>query len=59
MIAPAQTERDAARDRVLIAAILLDSDPTCSQAQMEHHDAVAELLRIAGEARRLKLEPTS
>ena len=53
---PAPTDRDAARDRVLVAAIVHVTDPHCSEAQMELEDAVADLLRIAGETRRLKLE---
>lgn len=53
---PAQTDRDAARDRVLVAAIVHVNDPMCSEAQMELEDAVNDLLRLAGEARRLKLE---
>lgn len=56
MTAPAPIEREAARDRVIVAAILLVSDPQCSEAQMELEDSVGDLLKIIGEARRLKVE---
>lgn len=55
MTAPAQTDRAAARERVLVAAILWVNDQDCSAALMELEDAVAELMRLAGEVRRLKL----
>jgi hypothetical protein len=56
LTAPVRTDREAARDRVLVAAIVHVNDPQCSEAQMELEDAVADLLRLAGEARRLRLE---
>jgi hypothetical protein len=55
LTAPAQTEREKANERVIIAAIVWANDQTCSSALMELEDAVADLLEIAGEHRRLLL----
>lgn len=52
---PAPTDRTDARERVLVAAILWVNDQDCSAALMELEDAVEDLMRLTGEARRLKL----
>lgn len=59
MTAPAPTDRAAARERVLVAAILWVSDQDCSSGLMELEDAVEELLRLTGEARRMKSEESA
>jgi hypothetical protein len=56
LTAPAQIERAAASERVLVAAIVWVNDQACSSALMELEDAVADLLAMAGETRRMKME---
>lgn len=54
-IAPAQTERDERRERVVKAAVEWVYDQSCSNALMELEDAVTEFMRVPLHAARRAL----